>query len=184
MRRVDFEVLDNWPPVRNHASGHMSHNPESFPTGGRRRTLVIFVNTVIALIGGGLSTLLGAFAFPRAGASRQRWVRAGTTDDLKPDEPVARVLAVSRVDGWYRERARETIFLVWDGDRTIKALSATCTHLGCQVRWDAKDKKFRCPCHGGVYAADGSVLSGPPPRPLATIDARIDPADTSVLVRL
>jgi quinol---cytochrome c reductase iron-sulfur subunit, bacillus type len=162
----------------------MSHNPESLPPGGRRRALVLFVNTAIAAIGGGLTTLLGAFAFPRAGVSSGRWVRAGTTDDLKPDEPVARVLAVSRVDGWYRERARETVFLVWDGDRTIKALSATCTHLGCQVRWDAKDKKFRCPCHGGVYAPDGSVLEGPPPRPLATIDARIDPADTSVLVRV
>jgi Rieske Fe-S protein len=162
----------------------MSHNYESLPPGGRRRALVIFVNTVIALVGGGLSTLLGAFAFPRTGASGQRWVRAGTTADLKPDEPVARVLSVSRVDGWYRERARETVFLVWDGDRTIKAMSATCTHLGCQVQWDGKDKKFRCPCHGGVYAPDGSVLEGPPPRPLETIDARIDPADTSVLVRV
>jgi quinol---cytochrome c reductase iron-sulfur subunit, bacillus type len=162
----------------------MSHHPQSLPPGGRRRALVVFVNTAIALIGGGLTTLLGAFAFPRTPASGQRWVRAGTTADLKPDEPVARVLAVSRVDGWYRARARATVFLVWDGDRTIKALSATCTHLGCQVTWNGKDKKFRCPCHGGVYAPDGSVLEGPPPRPLDTIDARIDPADTSVLVRL
>jgi Rieske Fe-S protein len=48
----------------------------------------------------------------------------------------------------------------------------------------AKEKKFKCPCHGGVYAADGRVLAGPPPRPLQTIEARIDPADSSVLVRL
>jgi Rieske Fe-S protein len=163
----------------------MSHAPETSYAGGRRRTLVLFVNATIALIGGGLSALLGAFAFgSRTRASGGRWIRAGTTSDLKPDEPVARVLAVSRVDGWYRERSRETVFLVWDGDRTIRALSATCTHLGCQVRWEAKDKKFRCPCHGGVYAADGRVLEGPPPRPLDTIEARIDPADTSVLVRL
>jgi Rieske Fe-S protein len=158
---------------------------DSSPLGGRRRALILFVNAAIAVIGGGLTALLGAFAFgPRARAAQGRWVRAGTTSDLKPDEPVARVLAVSRVDGWYRERARETVFLVWDGDRTIRAMSATCTHLGCQVRWDAKGKKFRCPCHGGVYAADGAVLEGPPPRPLDAIEARIDPADTSVLVRL
>ena len=74
-------------------------------------------------------------------------------------------------------------FLVWDGDKNIRAMSATCTHLGCQVQWDAKGKKFRCPCHGGVYAADGTVLEGPPPRPLQTIDARIE-SDSSVLVRL
>ena len=153
--------------------------------GGRRRALIVFVNTAVAVLGGGLTALLGAFALrPPRGASAGRWVRAGTTDDLKPDEPVPRVLAVSRVDGWYRERARQTVFLVWDGDKNIRAMSATCTHLGCQVQWDAKGKKFRCPCHGGVYAADGRVLEGPPPRPLDIVEARIDPSNTSVLVRL
>ena len=152
---------------------------------GRRRALAVFVNTAVAVLGGGLTALLGAFALrPPATGGAGRWVRAGTTDDLKPDEPVARVLAVSRVDGWYRARARQTVFLVWDGDKNIRAMSATCTHLGCQVQWDAKGKKFRCPCHGGVYAADGKVLEGPPPRPLDTVEARIDPSNTSVLVRL
>jgi len=152
---------------------------------GRRRTLVVFVNSVVALIGGGLSAVLGAFAFGSGGrAVPGRWSRAGTTGDLKPDEPVPRVLSVSRVDGWYRARARETVFLVWNGEHEIRAMSATCTHLGWQVQWNAKEKKFKCPCHGGVYAADGSVIAGPPPRPLTMLDARIDPADSSVLVRL
>lgn len=152
---------------------------------GRRRTLVVFVNAVIALIGGGLSAVLGALAFGTgARASQGRWSRAGTTGDLKPDEPVPRVLSVSRVDGWYRARARETVFLVWNGEHEIRAMSATCTHLGCQVQWIAKEKKFKCPCHGGVYAADGSVIAGPPPRPLTILEARIDPSDSSVLVRL
>jgi Rieske Fe-S protein len=162
----------------------MAHTSEPTVPTERRRALVLFVNTVVALISGGLAALLGAFAFgARTSASQGRWSRAGTTSDLKPDEPVPRVLSVSRVDGWYRARARETVFLVWDGDKTIRAMSATCTHLGCQVRWEAKEKKFRCPCHGGVYAADGTVLSGPPPRPLQTIEARLE-SDSSVLVRL
>jgi len=162
----------------------MAHIPEPPAPTGRRLALVLFVNTVVALIGGGLAAVLGAFTFgSRASASQVRWSRAGTTSDLKPDEPVARVLSVSRVDGWYRARARETVFLVWDGDKTIRAMSATCTHLGCQVQWQSKEKKFRCPCHGGVYAADGTVLEGPPPRPLQTIEARLE-SDSSVLVRL
>ena len=124
---------------------HVSHSC-SPPAGGRRRALVLFVNTAVALIGGGLSAVLGVFALgPKARGRRRRWIRAGTTADLKPDEPVARVLAVSRVDGWYRERARETVFLVWDGDRTVRALSATCTHLGCQVRWDAQGQEVPVP---------------------------------------
>jgi Rieske Fe-S protein len=56
--------------------------------------------------------------------------------------------------------------------------------LGCQVRWDKSTSKFRCPCHGGVYDASGRVLEGPPPRPLGSIDARLDGSDDTVLVRL
>jgi Rieske Fe-S protein len=159
------------------------HDPSVPPS--RRRALVVFVNATLAIIGGGLSALLGAFALrPPNGAATVRWIRAGNTAELKPHEPVARVLSVSRVDGWYRERARETVFLVWDGKETVRAMSATCTHLGCQVQWDGDGKKFKCPCHGGVYAPDGKVVSGPPPRPLDVLEARIDAADASVLVRL
>ena len=72
--------------------------PESSPVRGRRRALVLFVNAALALVGGGLSALLGAFALrPPAAAASGRWVRAGTTADLKPNEPFARVLGVSRV---------------------------------------------------------------------------------------
>lgn len=151
----------------------------------RRRALTVFVNSAIALIGAGLTSVLGAFALrPSAKAEDGRWLRAGALADLPPNVPVPKVLAISRQDGWYRERARATVFLVWDGDKTVHALSATCTHLGCQVRWDAASTKFRCPCHGGVFAVDGSVVEGPPPRPLDRIDARIDTAGSDVQVRL
>ena len=76
------------------------------------------------------------------------------------------------------------MFLVWDGAKQVRVLSATCTHLGCQVHWDGKGGRFRCPCHGGVYDATGKVLEGPPPHPLDGIDARIDTSDDTVLVRL
>lgn len=157
----------------------------SRPRSGRRRALILFINTVVAVVGGGLTALLGAFALrPAAASSPGRWIRAGAASDLTPNVPVPRVLAVSRVDGWYRERARETVFLVWDGDSTVRALSATCTHLGCQVRWEAAKKQFICPCHGGVYDATGTVVSGPPPRPLDAIEVRLDLTADTVLVRL
>jgi Rieske Fe-S protein len=155
------------------------------PSRGRRRVLTIFVNTILALIGGGLSTLLGAFALRPPGVRGEvRWVRAGTTGDLQPNVPAPRVLSVTRVDGWYRERARETVFLLWDGDRQVRALSARCTHLGCQVRWAAEERHFLCPCHGGVYDASGQVLAGPPPRPLDSIEATISADGGTVMVRV
>ncbi len=44
-----------------------------------------------------------------------------------------------------------------------EALSLTCTHQGCTVQRtvDTTADGFACPCHGAVYAADGTVLGGP-----------------------
>ena len=150
----------------------------------RRNALVLFINSAAAVVGTGLSVVLGAFALrpPRA-VQADRWVRAGGVSDLTPNVPVLRVVSLSRQDGWYRERARETVFLVWDGGKAVHAMSATCTHLGCQVRWDSDTTKFRCPCHGGVFDVQGNVVEGPPPRPLDRVAARIDDSG-AVLVKL
>lgn len=149
----------------------------------RRRALAIFVNTTAALIAGGLSVVLGAFALRPARRDEARWLRAGRLDDLVPNVPTPRVVPFSRQDGWYRERSRATVFVLWDGGTNVHALSATCTHLGCQVRWEGESTSFRCPCHGGVFDAQGNVVGGPPPRALDRVEARIEPAGT-VMVRL
>jgi Rieske Fe-S protein len=162
----------------------MSSSRPSDAAQDKRRTLSILVNTTVALIGGAFSALLGVFAIrPAKAAARERWVRAGTLSELTAHVPIPRVLAVPRADGWYRPRSRETVFLIWDGARQVRVFSATCSHLGCQVLWDTKDKKFRCPCHGGVYDATGKVIDGPPPRPLTIIDARVE-GDDAVLVKV
>jgi nitrite reductase/ring-hydroxylating ferredoxin subunit len=50
------------------------------------------------------------------------------------------------------------------------AYSRICTHGGCPVSHQADARVLACPCHGGVFSiADGSVLEGPPPRPLPQI---------------
>lgn len=46
------------------------------------------------------------------------------------------------------------------------AFSASCTHLGCLVRWEGSKKEFFCPCHAAVFDKEGGVVSGPPPSPL------------------
>lgn len=42
------------------------------------------------------------------------------------------------------------------------ALSSTCPHLGCQVRWEGQNNRFFCPCHGGVFDPSGVAIEGPP----------------------
>ena len=44
-----------------------------------------------------------------------------------------------------------------------------CAHLGCPVSWFPQSGLFMCPCHGGVYYANGERASGPPPRGLLPV---------------
>lgn len=62
----------------------------------------------------------------------------------------------------------------------LVALSAVCTHLGCIVQWEKEKQGFICPCHAGHYTADGTVISGPPPKPLQRISFSV--ADGNITV--
>ncbi|MGN6568799.1 MAG: ubiquinol-cytochrome c reductase iron-sulfur subunit [Flavipsychrobacter sp.] len=56
---------------------------------------------------------------------------------------------------------------------TFNALSATCTHQGCQVGYNSSAQEIVCPCHGGTYNLSGKVLGGPPPSALTTYTATL-----------
>jgi nitrite reductase/ring-hydroxylating ferredoxin subunit len=60
--------------------------------------------------------------------------------------------------------------LIRTGEEEYVAYSQKCTHLSCAVYYSAKDDQLECPCHQGFFSPkDGSVLQGPPPRPLPQI---------------
>jgi Rieske Fe-S protein len=53
-----------------------------------------------------------------------------------------------------------------DEEGRLHAVSPTCTHLLCQVRWNDAERSWDCPCHGSRFALDGAVLQGPATKPL------------------
>lgn len=60
----------------------------------------------------------------------------------------------------------EPVILIRVDEGEYRAFAATCTHLDCIVEYRQDDRKIWCNCHDGQYDLDGSVLAGPPPRPL------------------
>lgn len=78
---------------------------------------------------------------------------------------------------WAGQTAHTAVWLRRTGDRDFAAFALNCTHLGCPVNWRAGADLFLCPCHGGVYYADGTVAGGPPPRALGRYSVRIAEGD-------
>jgi len=64
----------------------------------------------------------------------------------------------------------EPCILLRPAAETYVAYSRLCTHASCPVFYQAEGNRLDCPCHGGSFSVvDGSVLAGPPPRPLPRI---------------
>ena len=159
-----------------------AHRPPEDPT--RRRLLSRAIVAIQGLMAAMVAVVAGgAVAAPAFTRRAGSWWPAGAVlDDLVEGEPTPVTISRSRQDGYTRVVDRQVVFLVRTAAGDVTALSSTCTHLGCRVRWDAADGVLKCPCHGGVFDRTGVVLAGPPSAPLATVATRVE--DGRVLVEL
>ena len=69
-------------------------------------------------------------------------------------------------EGRIVERGKEKLAVWRDPDGIPHALSGSCTHQGCPLTWNNADLTWDCPCHGSIFATDGTVLHGPARVPL------------------
>jgi cytochrome b6-f complex iron-sulfur subunit len=58
------------------------------------------------------------------------------------------------------------VLLMREIDGLLSAIETVCTHLGCAVFYRPDKDIFECPCHQGVFDAQGNPVSGPPETPL------------------
>ena len=128
-------------------------------------------------LGGSLLATIAAFLYPvvryvlpsrSAGGGVQNSVTAAKAGELPPN--TAKVFKFGSAPG----------VLVNTAEGKLVALSGTCTHLTCTVRFDAETETLFCPCHNGRFDLGGNVLSGPPPRPLETYAVEVSGADIIV----
>jgi glycine/D-amino acid oxidase-like deaminating enzyme/nitrite reductase/ring-hydroxylating ferredoxin subunit len=79
-----------------------------------------------------------------------------STDDILPGE------------GGIIVKGEDKFAIHKDASGALHVLSASCTHKGCTLTWNNADQTWDCPCHGSIFATDGSVLHGPARKPLAS----------------
>lgn len=89
-------------------------------------------------------------------------VMTGAIDDFAPDSVTA-----FEKDGF---------FLIRDEQGDFLAVHRRCPHLGCNVIWQPEKDQFVCPCHASNFDNYGIYESAPVPRPLDTLEVKIEDA--------
>lgn len=137
-----------------------------------------------ALLAAGSATVGALLAIPLvrftlhpvlARTTEKAWSDVGRVDEFQNlNVPIKKLVTIEQRDGWRKIVLERPVYLTKDAKGELIVLSAVCTHLGCTVPWVEKESKFICPCHLGVFASDGRLLGGPPPRDMDRLETRIE----------
>lgn len=46
-------------------------------------------------------------------------------------------------------------------DGILYVVNTTCTHMGCELNWNAAERTWDCPCHGSRFSYEGKIIEGP-----------------------
>ncbi len=159
IQRTTGEEEDLQPLIRDEAVAYVLRDPSEAELSrlfSRRDLLDLSLATTGLLAGGALlAPLVGYLAAPSKELTPGGDVFLARAATIRPGR--SKTVLVGDED-WLVIRTDENRY---------HALSATCTHSDvCQVKWEEQRRQVICPCHRGVFDMNGSVLSGPPPRPL------------------
>jgi menaquinol-cytochrome c reductase iron-sulfur subunit len=143
----------------------------SYVTGG----LAAFMGMVLGL------PMIGYLSAPLARKESLSWLSLGKVDTFTPGTPKLVSVSIVKQDGWRRITEARACWVLRDANGEFSIFNGRCTHLGCLVSWLPDRQVFKSPCHEGVFSPDGTVLDGPPPRPLDRLEAHVDGDEVFVL---
>ncbi|HEV3332170.1 MAG TPA: Rieske 2Fe-2S domain-containing protein [Bryobacteraceae bacterium] len=96
----------------------------------------------------------------------ERWISLGSVDQFPSGQTRLATYRNPVAHSWDGDTADVACWVRNIDGNHFQVFAINCAHLGCPVRWFPQSGLFLCPCHGGVYYADGSRASGPPERGL------------------
>jgi Rieske Fe-S protein len=102
------------------------------------------------------------------------WVPLGNVSDFPVGETKLISFQNPFSDAWDGATAKIPAYVRHSAANEFAVFAINCAHLNCPVRWFSESQLFMCPCHGGVYYADGSRASGPPERGLFTYPLKLE----------
>ena len=121
-----------------------------------------------------------------AGVGIDRLVRGPAPAPPEQEPGEWRTVAASKdvPDGGLREFELDTVTgFVQRTPDGLRAVSSTCTHLGCRLRLANPERQLVCPCHGATFAVNGEVVHYDLPveiPPLPVFEAREQDGDIQI----
>lgn len=175
-QKNDPPPSDNSPTTDpSHQAGKHAGNDD--PRVVSRRWMLLKAGVALnGLVGLALAVPIVRYIFGawRSDNSYKSWVSLGTADSFPVGETRLAVYRNPFKRSWDGETDNVACYVRRDSANQFRVFAVNCAHLGCPVRWFPQSQLFMCPCHGGVYYADGSRASGPPPRGLFTYDWKVE----------
>ena len=148
----------------------------------RRRFLGGAIAVITSFIGGAIAIpAIGHIISPALRRPESPQISVGQVDEFVVRQPKRVDFFSYKMDGWIQERASGSAWIVKLSDTSFNVFGPRCTHLGCPYGWNADREQFICPCHDGVFAIDGAVIDGPPPRPLDRLEYTVQ--DGELIIR-
>jgi menaquinol-cytochrome c reductase iron-sulfur subunit len=140
----------------------------------RRRFLSWAIGVMTSFVGLALGIpVIGHAISPALKGESKPWSDAGPLDAIPMDNPTKVEYLIERKDGWIETTNIRSAWVIRQSSGNLVVYNPRCTHLGCPYSWDPSTRHFLCPCHNGVFDVDGTVLAGPPPRPLDRYKAKV-----------
>ncbi len=147
---------------------------ESAPNSERRKFLGLAVGVINAIVGVAVvGPVIGFIGAPLFRKIKGNWVSVMADGDIRVDETKEVAFRLTVKDGYQTVEHDYSVYVRRYADKVV-AFDPACTHLGCRVKYQGDKERYFCPCHGGVFDADGNVVSGPPPRALHQYESKIE----------
>jgi len=130
------------------------HTPVPLDEGKRDFLKYVLGGGVVAWLASVVYPLISYLRPPQQPEVEVKSVKAGPVSALEKDS------------GTIVRFGNKPVILIRAADGSLKAFSATCTHLDCTVQYRKDLGVIWCACHNGRYDLTGRNIAGPPPRPL------------------
>ncbi len=135
--------------------------PSPAPDKVSRRQMLFKLGIALNAIAGTLFAIpiVGYILSPgsrRQMAKSLSWLSLGPIKQFPVGETRLAIFRNPEVRAWDGDTGNIPCWVRRVSDTQWQVFAINCAHLGCPVRWFPQSGLFMCPCHGGVYYADGA----------------------------